>query len=69
MKKFVMAITLMMSIFLIPLVLSQDDLTVTPITKGAQIVNFGEGIKISLILMLMEPIILNQARTPCQRMP
>ncbi len=47
MKKFVMAITLMMSIFLIPLVLSQDDLTVTPITKGAQIVNFGEGIKIS----------------------
>jgi len=47
MKRFALAITLIISIFLIPLVLSQDDTTVTPITKGPQIVNFGDGIKIS----------------------
>lgn len=47
MKKFALAITLIISALLVPLVSSQADLTVTPITKGPQIVNFGDGINIS----------------------
>ena len=49
-KIFTLAIALILSILLIPLVLSTDNPTVTSITKGPQIVNLGDGIKISFDL-------------------
>lgn len=46
-KIFFLATTLALVFLLIPLALSADDTTITPITKGPQIVNLGDGISIS----------------------